>query len=374
MIGIEGEFLFSFSLVDYTNIVFTDDLLSFTVIETCGSPVLPYFELSFTLKNKADLEYFNDSSVISIQLGKNSNDLKDIQFAVKKVLLSPSQESVCTVILRGVYNNQAYLVNTLSEDYNDTSYNVISQIAKRNKFNFKSNVNNTNDSMLWQQASESDFKFLHNVWKHSYINDNACTLIGIDLDNNFIFKNLIPDIASNNIAYTFTTADSPGDEIQVHSDFKTVNNSTVTNAFGGYIREKYVYNVSKREYELIKAPDTIPVISESAYNNTNANLEKNTGFRYLTPFMHENYYKAELININRMLAISSSQIWVTIFTEYNNVHPLDLVMLLAKDGNNQSCMQYSGLYVVTKVVRTVQDRRMVTSVLLSRESFNKMRG
>ena len=338
MIGVEGEFLFSFSLVDYTNIVFTDDLIAFTVIETCGSPVLPYFELSFTLKNKENLEYFNDSSIISVQMGKNSNDLKDLQFAVKKVMLSPSQDSVATVILRGIYNNQSYLVNTISQDYDKTSYEVMSDIAKRNGFNFKTNINGTNDKMIWQQASEPDFKFLHNVWKHSYIDDNSCTLIGIDLDNNFIFKNIPADIANNNIAYTFTTASTVDDEVQVHSDFKTVNNSTVTNAFGGYIKERYVYNVGKRKHFVEYFGDAFEgtVLWEKQLKNESLKARISTDTNVGPGYLHYNA-EADLDDANKdsfftFVSVKSDDkvtnaVLDGVVTAYSAQHPVSTVTL-----------------------------------------------
>lgn len=374
MIGVDGEYRFSIFLKDQKNIISENDMLSFTIIEATGL-ILPYFEVAFSIKDKSKLEYFNDKNVLNIQLGKDTNSLKDTELHVEKVIESPAQTDVGTVVIRGVHNSKPYLSNTLKKAYpNMTSLDVLSSIASKYKFKTVANVSAMKDKMTWDQANKTDFFFANEVWKHNYLKDNAFCLGSFNIENQFRFEDIVQKISSSDIKFNFVTSKPENDkETQICSDFETDNNTSVNNLFGGYVRTKEVYNMTTRKYSTIDISGLLPIISEAKEPNNDTSISKSGGFEIQTPLMHENYYKAELLNTTRLFNMNSSRIWITIEDTYSDIHPLDLCTVLAKEGNNQSTEQISGLYLVSKVVRTIQDRRLVTSALLCRESFNNQR-
>lgn len=373
MIGVESQYLFSIFLKDQPNIISEEDMLSFTIIEVAGLN-LPYYEVAFSIKDKANMEYFNDKNVLNIQLGKDINSLKDTLLHMEKVIESPAQQDVGTIIIRGVQDSKPYLVNDNVAVYQGTSDVVLQSLASKYGYKPTLLIDKMDDEMAWQQNSMTDYAFANKVWLHSYSKDNAFVITSFNIENEFRMYDIVKCIGDQNIKYNFVTSKPENDkETQIHSNFETDNNTSMNNFFGGYVKQMHIYNVKERKFELVDIGNVVPIISEADTSNTDTNISKSGGFRIQTPDMHAKYFRAEMLNKARLFNMNSSRIWITIEDEYSDIHPLDLCTVLAKESGNQSCEQVSGMYMVSKVVRTIQDRRLTTSALLCRESFNNQR-
>src|SRR5574344_570722 len=343
MIGVEGEYKFSIFLKEQKNIISEYDMISFTIIELAGFN-LPYFEFVFTLKDKSKLDYFNDTSVLNAQMGSTTNSLKDTELHIEKVINSNAESGACTVTLRGIQNSKPYLVNQNSGSSTCTSSALFESIAKKYGYKYESNFSATDDKMAWLQSNQTDYAFINEVWKHSYLTDKAYCMTAFTIHNNFRYLDVSQMIADNKIKYNYVTSlPESADETQINSDYKVDNNTTINNMCGGYVKKRYVYDMDRRTYSLIDIGNSVPIISEAKTTNANTEISKSAGFYIQNSLMHKNYYKAEMLNKVRTFNMNSSRLWVTIEDSYSDVHPLDLVTVLIKEDNNQSCEQYSGL-------------------------------
>ena len=105
------------------------------------------------------------------------------------------------------------------------------------------------------------------------------------------------------------------------------------------------------------------------------------GFKIAMPsFINANvsakYETAALNNVKRLASFSSSKITVTLMPqEYIPISVLDIVMFKQPHTNRQgSSESESGLYIVTKVARTIQNSMLLTTLQMSREGMNSEQG
>lgn len=105
------------------------------------------------------------------------------------------------------------------------------------------------------------------------------------------------------------------------------------------------------------------------------------GVKFTMPgFVNDNvttkYNDAEANNVNRLANFSSNTLTVTLLPQqYIPISVLDIVMFKQPASAHFHSSEYeSGLYVVTKVARTIQHSTLMTTVILSREGMNAQSG
>ena len=69
--------------------------------------------------------------------------------------------------LSGILNVD-YLYGSFFTSYDDTSYNVLRQLAKEAKLGFASNINGTDDRMVWVNPSLTYLEFMQELVKFSF--------------------------------------------------------------------------------------------------------------------------------------------------------------------------------------------------------------
>lgn len=371
--GVDGQYRLSVTIGDKEDFLTDDKFISFTLVEKLGLS-LPYFELVFDNVYPELSRYFNETAPILIQLGTNQEDLEPINFTIKVPIIMPKSADCSQVTLRGFLNNVDYLETELVNIYEEKMSLELAQIiAKRHEWSFKTNLSTTNDKMTYYQPNYSDYRFLFNEWLHSYYKDNDIILPAISSKKVLSYNSLSDLIHNTSVETMLTFVDSnpENNEIIVNANTSNDSGNALQNSFGNYIKTRDIYNIDTGLTTHVDVSNTTPIISESKNTSINESISKSSGFYVQSSNVHSNYYKQELINIQKFMSIQSSCQWIsTIDTLIKNLYPGDLCLYMSKKENGQVNDQTSGLYLVTKRVVDIRDRHVHTNLQLSRENLN----
>lgn len=271
-----------------------------------------------------------DDEIISLFIQSTSESLMPVRMDFKITDFSVSKGNEennkdITYMLTGILNvDDLYFQHYLS--YEGTSFDVIKKIAKDCNLGFASNMNNTNDYMIWINPADTTLDFIQNIIDHSYSSDESFILSYIDFYYNLnyvdIEKSLNEDISdiegitSNNFylkdkekrGKLFLT-DHP-DRKNTNSyirKYNVINSSTKINLDIGYRKFiSYYDNNNNKHYSFMM--DTISTPGKKGDNvilkgrvNDVSEIEKNLwDSEYLGKMdidnMHENYLYAGMQN------------------------------------------------------------------------------
>lgn len=372
-IGTQGQYLLSVSLGDKDDFLKEDKFNSFKLIENIGLS-LPYWELNFDCVFPELLRYFNETQPITIQIGTTTNDLKPLQLVIKKPIVVPQSTQSHSVILRGFTSMHSYLDKEHMASYSQqTTYKLAQQIAAKYNLKFMSNIEDTSDLMDYLQPGISDFKFLFTEWLHSYYADNDIIIPTITTNDVLSFNSLSKLIADSDPEKltTFITGKPEKDEIQVDANQGGDSSASMSNSFGSYVKDRYIFNIEDGMLTHINVENSTPIISESKTTSVDSSISKSSGFFVQSSNVHENYYKQELINTQKFFSIQATKQWVSVPEKLlSKVYPGDLVMFMSKKTNGQIDDAVSGMYLVSKKVTSIKNRKVHTNLLLTRENMN----
>lgn len=370
---VAGQYKFTVTIGDFEDFLTDDKLIQFLLIENIGLS-LPYWELKFDCVFPELLRYFNEKQSIQVQLGTSSKDLEPIELVIKKPIIVPQTADCSTVTLRGFTKMHQYLENETKASYeNKTTLELAQQIASKYGLQFKSNMSATNDMMTYYQPGMSDYKFLFTEWLHSYYADNDIIIPTITTNGFMTYNSLTKLIADTDLTKlpTFVDNKPEKDEILVNANTGAESNTTMSNMLGNYMKERDVFDIDTGILQHIDVSNNTPIISESKANSIDESISKSSGFFVQSSNVHKNYYKQELVNTQKFFTLQSAKQWVSAAdTLVSKVYPGDLCLYMTKKGNGQVNDQTSGMYLTTKRVISIKDRRVHTNFLISRENMN----
>lgn len=373
-VGIEGQYKFDVIIGNKENFLKEDKFISFTLIENIGLS-LPYWEFQYDNVFPELLEFLNEKQSIEVQLGTSVKDLEPISLIIKKPIINPRSSESQSVTLRGFSSMLDYLESeNISTTDQISSMELAQSIAKKHSLKFESNMSSTNDKMMYMQPRTTDFKFLFTEWLHSNSGIKDDIIIPtITSDGRLTYNSLNKLIASVDpkSIQAFTDSKPEKDEIQVNANTGAESNTTLTNMLGGYVKQRDIFYVSTGTLEHIDISNNVPMISESKTNSIDENISKSSGVFVQGDNVHPTYYRQELLNIQKWLSIQSSRQWISVPDRLvKNIYPGQLVMYMTKKENGQINDAMSGLFLVTKRVISIKNRKVSTNFLLSRENLN----
>ena len=372
--GIEGQYRMAVTIDKFEDFLKEDKFLHFTLIENIGLS-LPYWELKFDCVFPELLRYLNEKQSITVQLGTSMKDLEPIQLVIKKPIIVPQTASCSTVTLRGFLDMQAYLDNEVKASYpNSTTDKLASTIAQKYGLTFKSNAGTMNDMMTYYQPGMSDYKFLYTEWLHSYLADNDIVVPAItsksELTYNSVTKMVSEFDATKDVVFV-DYAPEEKNEIQVDANTGLESNTTMSNMFGNYMKERDIFDQDLGVLTSIKVENNTPLISESKTTSVDESISRSSGFFVQSTNVHKNYYKQELVNTQKFFSLQASKQWVSAPNSLvQKAYPGSLAMFMTKKANGQVNDQTSGLYLVSKRVVSIKNRKVHTNFLLTRENMN----
>jgi len=135
-----------------------------------------------------------DNEILSIFIQSNSEilmpvrmDFKIIEFNVNKNKSDDNQE--LTYVLIGILNvNPLYFTPFIS--YKGTSYTVLKKISIDCELGFASNINDTNDEMVWINGSSPTLEFVQEIVQYSYKSDESFMYAYVDFYYNLNYVDI----------------------------------------------------------------------------------------------------------------------------------------------------------------------------------------
>lgn len=376
MIGVEGQYVFKFSLNGETDFITEEDLLKFSLVEKAGG-TLPEFEFQFLSYDDTLLSKLNETSKLLVSFGKDTNDLQDTSLSIQgleSVRRGDDRRQISTI---GYYSALKYLNQTnqsLSE--NKSGIEVMQEIATQH-FKTDFNVETSEDSQVWIQPNSTDRAFVRELWMHSYY-ANSFPAIGISSNGTFIMRD-VAQTFKDPFVFKFTNTPDGTDDTSIpyDGDYLIKIQRGFINNWVGYDRERLAFNYENGSQLLVK--ETVePLLSLTQNFAKNADIERRFGSNtVLNQNMHSNYWKAANKNLSHLVQFGDTKITLSFTGRFAGIKVLDLVMFKDDEvgsGRGATSDSHSGLYLVSKVARNYQNRSFTTVVELTRESVNQIQG
>jgi hypothetical protein len=377
-IGIENQFYLSFTVADQRDFMQVDDLEEFTEVSEAGN-VLPTFELVFWTGNERIFGLLHEGNELLVSFGRTLSESRDYILHVTGMKAKNNVEGRHLLRCVGVLSRMKYVSNTKRRIVGPLSgVEAAKQVVEENGFTWDSNVDESDDTMRWIQANTSDRKFVSDVLKHSYV-PGSFLAAGIASDGRFVLRDVRKLGRETDPAWVFSqsTDELKDNEILYDPDPDYESETGFVNYWTGYGQERAVFSLEDEDLRFI-SEDVKPVIALTDQVARRADLEK----RYQSTALqnenvHPNYWKAALQNITNLAMFGSFRVTLTFGDTYRDVKVLDLVSFFDPSIAGPaagSSMAQSGLYLVSKVVRTLSGKQLSTTVVLCRESLNDITG
>lgn len=373
MIGLDGYYLLTLTVGKYKDFLLNSDQLSeFTIIEVAGN-LLPTFQAKF-ITDIGISKYLSEKNALKVQFGKNLNSLMDIEFLITKSVITKVGGNNVDVSIAGILNANKYVAQPVIKIYPKCKFIDALKSCVSGIFKVDTNVSGS-ESQNWIQ---------HNITPKKFINDNY---LNMDLGDSFpaiaitanrvmivkdIKKSLKGGINGHQFKLTPEGSGEDGKEVYYKGDYIDESNAGLINNWLGYGRKTVEYNLSSGV--------------ESTFNTTTKNLlalnnsipkdvdidARFGGLTYSNDNVHSNYNLSRLNNITKLAVFSSIRITVSNRGSYFGVKPLDVIMFVDKNpiGGLTDDIK-SGLYICSKVSRTISGSSFNTTLQLVRESHNK---
>jgi hypothetical protein len=131
-----------------------------------------------------------DDEIISLFIRSSSELLMPIRmdFKITEFNVMKNDNDI-NYVLTGLLNVN-YLYFQPYNTYLKTSYDLLREIATKGGLGFASNIDNTNDLMMWINPADSNLEFIQKVVKHSYRSDESFLLAYIDFYYNLNYVDI----------------------------------------------------------------------------------------------------------------------------------------------------------------------------------------
>lgn len=382
-IGIKDQYIFKFSINDNKDFIQDQDLDKFEIIEETGN-VLPTFSLDFMSADPTILRSLNEGSDLEISFGKNENNLKTTKLNITKCRFTKSGDNKRVINLRGIVSNAPFN-NTPRLQVTDkkSGVEVILDTARRNFGKVETNINTSNDSQNWVQYNISDKMFINDVWMHSWL-PTSFLGIGITMEGTFILRDIYKYIREYQLKtkdferykYRFGGEKVHDNDLPYNGEYVVDVESGFINYWQGYKRNKLVHVLEDGTDYLI-SEDIKPVLALTNKLARKSEIESRfSNIGYQNDNVHSNYWSASLRNLSSLALFSSVKLELSFDNVVDDLQLLDLVMFQEPEVNDKKLSgdTVSGLYLVSKIGKTVSSGTLVTTALLCRESLNQPKG
>ena len=326
---------------------------------------LPKIEVHFydSTHRYSDKNFPTDNEILSLFIRSTSEilmpvrmDFKILSFNLLKQKDGLNNKTLYSII--GVLNvNNLYFRNFKS--YEDSSINVLKQIARESELGFATNISSTNDKMVWINPGKSNLKFIQNIVEYSYISDTTYTYAFIDFYYNLNYidiESCLNDDISEQLGITsvggiykqesdeivsdliLTNSENDAGNNKYINKFNLNNSSLDVNLEIGYkslltyfdrngntiykiITDSISYTGDQNEKIILKGNvDEITEMSDRVINNDNLG-------RIDTDNVHKNYIYAKYQNVKNLKSLQKIKVRVTLLLNNYNLYRFQKIMI-----------------------------------------------
>jgi hypothetical protein len=210
-----------------------------------------------------------DDDIISLFIQSSSEllmpirmDFKITEFNVVKM------DSDINYVLTGLLDVN-YLYFQPYNTHLGTSYDVLKKMASDAKLGFASNIDNTNDLMMWINPADSNLEFIQQVVRYSYRSDNSFMLSYIDFYYNLNYVDIETALSED-------ISDQTG--VYYAANLTKVKDETVTPLFLTDHPDKINTNTFIQKYNLLNS--TMRVNLMIGYQKYLTYFDKNGNTQY----------------------------------------------------------------------------------------------
>lgn len=384
MIGVHKQYRYQFTIGVLEDFINEGEIEMFRVIERAGNS-LPEFELSFQYHKEDLLKYINEGNVLQVTYGPDNDrdELKTAEFFITKVESKKATDSIYLLVLTGLLNRMGYLTDRKMRLYpNQSGYEVLRSIFSPYSAQIDMNPTVSEDLQTWIQPNITDRAFVNEVWMHSYLSQS---FTGLALLSNGHVR--IRDLQAYSSQVKgrrwdwklVSSMQDPATEIGIDSTTALNNSSGFINNVLGYGRQKRLHQLEAGTTGSVTENAFAPFLAVGAHNRSADLLARADLPEQLSlDNVDAHYWEAFLQNLVNLGVFSSCAVSVMAHQQYRDVYPLDLVFLEEPSIENrvsgESSLYQAGLYIVTKVTRIIQSRRISMILELVRSTMNSGQG
>jgi hypothetical protein len=371
-IGIASQFLFRFKIADKDDFISGNDLMEFSCDCQVGN-MLPQFILIFDTLDEDVINLFHEGNELEVSYGKQEEDLILTKLLITTCNITPMGSNKKRIYLQGLYSAINYFDSALFVSNKQSGVQTIQEKASQ-MFIYDSNVTSSQDSQNWIQYNTSTKEFINNLMLHSNV-PNSFLAIGIDMDGTFRLRD-IRKKTQGEYDWRFIQQPTGEKDIEFNGDPVFESNFGFMNAWHGYKKEKLLHQLETGDSQLI-SEDIRPLMALTTKLIRTSKVQKRfTDIGFQNENLHENYWQAFLRNMTYSVSFSAINVKISFQDEFIPFKLLDLIMY--KDSsiksNQPSTDATSGLYLITKITRSINANKLVTTITMAREAFNQAKG
>ncbi len=382
MIGVEGQFLFRFSIPNaparLQDFLVAEELEVFHIHEEAGN-VLPTFEMKFVTTKSDLLKYLNEGNTLDVSFGKTSKDMVDIKLSITRYQQEKIGQDAYSISLIGIYSARSYItIGEIDIFQNKSGVETILEVAAKN-FTVNSNITKSNDTQNWVQHNITRKKFINNVWMHSHL-PNSFIAVGISSDGKFIVKDVVKELKDKSEVggwdYRFIYNISKSNDIRYDGDHFIDIESGFINHWVGYGRRKVLFNMEDSVEDTSIFEELKPLLAQTKTLMRSSEVSERIGqAAFQNDNVHESYWSAYLKNLQYLAAFGSVKVVLSFHDNFVPLRVLDVAMFMDVElASNAAAGTPTGLYLVKEVSRVLMNNQMTTTVVLGREGLNEVQG
>ena len=327
------------------------DFVEFIVQESIGL-TLPMFKLVFMIHDKTLLKVINNSTKIKITFGQTENSMINFNCRVFNVLPQDVGDKISLTIYGNLDAND-YLSTTKKLSYKGTSLEVLNKSLNNYNLKLVTNIEKTNDSMVWKLSNKRPIEYYISLWKHAFIDEEHQICTSITTEGNFNFtdiqkkkKESLKDMTLQNKLF-----------------FKQ---DSIYSNFGSMAKSRYIYDSSNDGITLLSLNDTGGL--QKTKVNPKLSGNRTTRYSILTPEMHKNWYISEMLNQSKLYSCVNMNAWTMSFKPWDYYNVTDVVKAQSVYSED------AGVYLVIGKLLSINNRDYNLYLQLGRETYSKSTG
>lgn len=199
----------------------------------------------------SDLYPLDHDTLLSIFVKSNSENLMPIRmdFRITEFETTRSQENTYTLkyLIKGILDVDS-LHYTRYEARKGTSYEILKKLSEELDLGFATNVDNSDDEMIWINPSETYIKYIQDITEHSFIDDKSFIWTFIDFNYNLNYVNINKEMNEFNKNEESTQTNSA----TVKRDEESTVNFYLTNKPAFNTTNRYIakFNIVNQSYKI----------------------------------------------------------------------------------------------------------------------------
>jgi len=214
-------------------------------IKLFNNKFLPEIEILCIDENGTLMDDFfplDNDIILSIFVKSTSEKTMPIRMDFRILEYDPLQASIENTekkfTLKGILDVEGLHYTIFESFSNETSYNVLKNIASKIGLGFATNMSNTDDSMTWINPANTYLEFIQNVTKRAYVSDETFVWSFIDFYYNLNFVDIETELSESpkelqSLNTNFTnddkTEETTDDFVELY--LTTSDNLAMTNKF-----------------------------------------------------------------------------------------------------------------------------------------------